>query len=286
MWSLASTLLFIMITFAFPRSRASLLQNQYNVLRHSYGKSYTSGISSAATKRLILEQSRKDDENDPSHSDDNLPLHMSHVLTEESDLNWDNRIQLQSRFSLAEKGWCVNVEWRQTPYGVGLFALQEISASTILRKGIFGRNLFQFRSTTDIEEFCRKGKNEDEYDAQLRYVSDYLWGFRSYGMDERGYLMHQGENNHQDDQPHDVMAMWVPGNGLNHSPNPSMVYRTSEGGIDLVALTDIVKDEEILDDYRRHGIAPEWLKTFGAERSLTLNFVGCNDFVIPDASSS
>ena len=51
-------------------------------------------------------------------------------------------------------------------------------------------------------------------------------------------------------------------------------------GIDLVALTDIRSGDELLDDYRRHGAPPAWALTFAEKFGISMNFAGCNDFVV------
>ena len=104
-------------------------------------------------------------------------------------VDWDDRIALQKLWSNREKGWKVDVEWKMTPVGVGLFAAQDIAAGTILRTGIFGCNLKQLSSIDDIENFCQNG-SDDEYDARLRYVADYLWGYcDAHHQDERNQLL-------------------------------------------------------------------------------------------------
>lgn len=102
-------------------------------------------------------------------------------------MDWDDRIALQKSWSNSEKGWKVDVEWKMTPFGVGLFAAQDIVAGTILRTGVIGCNLKELSSIADIEAFCQSGR-EDEYDARLRYVADYLWGFTVRGTDKEGYV--------------------------------------------------------------------------------------------------
>ena len=56
------------------------------------------------------------------------------------------------------------------------------------------------------------------------------------------------------------------GNGLNHRLEPNTVYRAAGGGteegINLVALTNIKSGEQLFDDYRRHGSAPQWALDF------------------------
>mmetsp|Transcript_22054 Transcript_22054/g.32586 ORF Transcript_22054/g.32586 Transcript_22054/m.32586 type:complete len:244 (-) Transcript_22054:98-829(-) len=206
------------------------------------------------------------------------------VLKENSRLEWDNRLALQEKWTNEEKGWKCAVEWRNTQYGVGLFSVQNIDAGTVIRVGKNGSNLLQFESIDDIERFI-KGYSNDSLDgsdeeslARLRYVADYLWGFNPHA-DERGYYDVESEENIDR-----FFGMWIPGNGLNHSTSPNTVYRAAaEGGvnegIDLVALCDISKGEELYDDYVRHGKAPLWLKEFANKYNTGLNFGDCNDFV-------
>jgi len=198
-------------------------------------------------------------------------------------VNWDDRISLQAMWAAQEKGWqtdSCSVDWRDTPFGVGLFANEDITAGTVLRIGKNGRNLKQFTCTQDIEDFCKNGSaTEDDYRSRLDYVKDYLWGYSTVA-DDRGYEI-PGQSFAKDR----FFGMWVPGNGLNHSDTPNTVYRTLPGGTDegivLMALQNIVKDEELFDDYRRHGSAPAWLMEFAKEKQVTLNFAECNDFVTP-----
>jgi hypothetical protein len=223
---------------------------------------------------------------------------------------WDDRIGLQHRWTLPQKGWRVDVEWKPTPYtGAGLFAAQDISRHQILRRGILGRNLIQFTSLQEIEDFCNTNDNnnnnnnnnnntlQDEEQEQegshhhhhhqsscLLYVKDYLWAFNPHA-DERGYdiINKSGiaapDDDDDDDDSSRFFGMWVPGNGLNHSREPNTVYKKTDQGIDLVALRDIADGEEMLDDYRRHGTAPRWLLEFADKYQVTLNFAECNDFV-------
>ena len=198
-------------------------------------------------------------------------------------VDWSNRLSLQAKWSNEQKGWQVGVEWKKTPYGVGLFATEDIAKGTILRIGKIGFNLVQFQSTDDIESFCKNGTGEEEYKARLHYVSDYLWGFSYKNTDERGYTLQPLEDNESLNDR--FFGMWIPGNGLNHSPIPNTVYQTRQGGtaegIALVALCDINSGQELFDDYRRHGRAPHWLLEFSKAKQVSLNFVDCNNFVQP-----
>lgn len=203
-------------------------------------------------------------------------------------IDWDDRIGLQGQWSNEAKGWKVNVEWKETHFGAGLFALEAIPAGTVLRNGQNGRNLIQFRSVSDIEDFCQSDDRDgDSVDrSRLLYVKDYLWGFNT-NADERGYELAVDSNDEEKirtKQANDrFFGMWIPGNGLNHHLEPNTVYRQAEGGtkvgINLVALRAIAPGEELFDDYRRHGTAPQWLSAFAEKYGVSLNFADCNDFV-------
>lgn len=201
----------------------------------------------------------------------NVRSHQHMVNTLQTTLDWSDRIGLQSRLSLDEKGWHVGVDWRPTPYGAGVFATQDIAKGSVLRTGVIGVNLKEFCSLRDIDDFCHQGKTPEEISARREYVKDYLWGFNK-NADERGYDQDAVE-------PERFFGMWIPGNGLNHSVEPNTVYRATPDGINLVALCDISKDDELVDDYRRHGLSPNWLKEFALIHNVTLNFGDCNDFV-------
>jgi hypothetical protein len=187
--------------------------------------------------------------------------------------DWNDRIALQSRWSLMRKGWKVAVDWKETEYGIGVFAGEAIAAGTLLRLGKNGRNLLQFKCREDIEAFCGDGS---DYQQRLSYVKDYLWGYCT-NTDEQGYKVPDSTDADR------FFGMWLPGNGLNHNFSPNTVYRTLQGGTDdgimLVALTDIKAGQELYDDYRRHGDAPAWLLEFAKDKHVTLNFPDCNDFV-------
>jgi hypothetical protein len=50
-------------------------------------------------------------------------------------------------------------------------------------------------------------------------------------------------------------------------------------GINIVSIEDIYAGDELFDDYRRHGVAPRWLRNFSIKHKIHLNFADCNDFV-------
>lgn len=197
---------------------------------------------------------------------------------ESSNFAWSDRIGSQNRLSLEEKGWHVDVEWKSTPYGAGLFSKQDIPKGTVLRTGIFNVNLIQFASAEEIDQFCKL--DIDKEIDRRNYVKDYLWGFTSSRYtDGSGYPLDPEADVIDLTGTRRIYAMWIPGNGLNHHENPNTIYVESQQGIDLVALSDISSGDEMYDDYRRHGLAPDWLKEFSRMHNVTLNFAGCNDFV-------
>ena len=108
--------------------------------------------------------------------------HLANALdTPPGQVDWNDRVGMQAAWSHRDKGWHVEVEWRPTAWGAGLFAAQDIARGTRLRTGRHGANLVQFRSVDDIEAFCRGRRGgavaatEEEFDAKLHYVKDYMW---------------------------------------------------------------------------------------------------------------
>jgi len=193
----------------------------------------------------------------------------SHQLR--STVDWNDRIGLQSLWSAKEKGWVVDVEWKPTLYGTGVFAKHDIDASSVLRHGRCGSNLLRFQNVEEMEGFCKDtdGMLKPEL---VKYVSDYLYGFKP--NRKSGAITTDFDS---------WYGIWVPGNGLNHSEQPNTIYQVSSDGldvgIDLCALTNVKKGDELHDDYRRHGNAPPWAKDFASKLGVSLNFTGCNDFV-------
>lgn len=219
------------------------------------------------------------------------PSSINTVPTLNSIQNWGDRFQMQRSWNLSEKGWQVEVEWKNTEFGLGVFAKQDIAKGTVLRYGRWDKNLIQFKSGGDLTAFCKmqgpfskEGATEAEARGRVGYVSDYLYGFDPNdevgGADSRP----SDETGHHDDTSSMYYGMWVPGNGLNHSEQPNILYICAEGGaevgIDLTAYTDIKAGEQLMDDYRRFkkpaAWAISWAKELGAE---SMNFEGHNDFV-------
>jgi SET domain-containing protein len=179
-------------------------------------------------------------------------------------------LELQKKFTLAEKGWRVPVEWKPSDSGgIGVFAKESIPENTVLRIGIKSYNLMKVETIQDIERFCSL-TDSSLYHQRLRYVADYLWGF---------YYSPRQNDKYRASDDERFFGFWIPGNGLNHNETPNTEYRATIAGINLVALENIEAGQELFDDYRRHGTAPRWLKEFATDKNLHLNFADCNDFV-------
>lgn len=254
-------------------------------------KSTKTGLRIVTRRQMTIQEHGSISQSNNSHEKKIIRV-LESIQQGKKIIDWNDRMNLQSQWTMAEKGWNVQVEWKATEYGVGLFAGEDIPAETIMRRGIFGYNLFEVQNVNDIERFCGAGdetsssSNHDEYKARLRYVSDYLWGFDP-NADQRGYPINSSST-----MENWFFGFWIPGNALNHNNDPTMVYRSwtttfedvkqkNAAGINVVALRDITKGEQIFDDYRRHGVAPQWLREFALSKSnMTLNFAECNDFVV------
>ena len=242
---------------------------------------HTSNDHFQYTRRLLMSTgtAEEEDQEDTDEHNNSFPLDIlsSSSSSEKFIIDWDDRIKLQNQYALQEKGWQVDVEWKQTPYGIGLFASQPIRKGQILRKGVLGNNLQQFQTLHEIETFVTsKASTDEDKDACLRYIKDYLWGFYYLNTDPRGYPF----DPEKDDR---FFGMWIPGNGLNHNDEPNTVYQKTTDGINLVALENIQIGEEMFDDYKRHGqYPPSWLLDFASKypnQVDTLNFANCNEFV-------
>ena len=46
---------------------------------------------------------------------------------------WKDRFVMQNTFTWEEKGWKTAVEWKQTEYGIGVFAIEEIKKDRLVR---------------------------------------------------------------------------------------------------------------------------------------------------------
>uniref|UniRef100_A0A7S3L5E7 SET domain-containing protein n=1 Tax=Amphora coffeiformis TaxID=265554 RepID=A0A7S3L5E7_9STRA len=207
-----------------------------------------------------------------------LPLNVVENLDSIED--WDDRRALQNRWTLAEKGWLIAVEWKETAsYGLGAFAAQDIVAGTPLRHGRVGRNLVPIRNAADLRNFLGDAENKDVYQARVRYLSDYLFGSQLY--DGQGRRIPGTEGN--DDRLHCVL---IPGFGTNHSATPNIgLVPAAEGGLEtgvtMIAYRDIAKGEELCNDYGLCGDAPAFVLEFAEAQAIPMSFVfrGCNDYV-------
>ena len=199
--------------------------------------------------------------------DDDFPIDVLSQLRQ-SDIDWDNREALQSRWTPHEKGWRIQVEWKRTPFGLGAFAAQDVTQGTILRVGKSRRNLIIFSSKQDIVAFLGD-PDHPQYHPKVRYLSDYLFG-----------------NFHPETQEF-TYGILVPGFGTNHSDTPNVQTSHIDGDgsnddqvISMVAVRDIRQGEELRNSYHACGPAPDFVKEFSEQHQVSLVFPGCNDFVV------
>ena len=145
------------------------------------------------------------------------------------DIDWNDRIGLQATWTNEKKGWNVDVEWRQTKFGAGLFALEDIPKDSILRVGKNGRNLKEFQSLADIESYIQTVAKDETAtatsgvvttgrpicnEARLYYVADYLWGFDPVVDEQRENAYERSTSNDKSSgagSPPRFFGMWVPG---------------------------------------------------------------------------
>eukprot|EP00462_Mataza_sp_D1_P023531 CAMPEP_0175143718 /NCGR_PEP_ID=MMETSP0087-20121206/13642_1 /TAXON_ID=136419 /ORGANISM="Unknown Unknown, Strain D1" /LENGTH=206 /DNA_ID=CAMNT_0016427927 /DNA_START=56 /DNA_END=676 /DNA_ORIENTATION=+ len=202
--------------------------------------------------------------------------------------DWDNRVTLQAKWTAPEKGWKIGVEWKETQWGTGVFATEDVTKGSILRTGKTGINLLQFGSLEDVLSFVTENHDNDLGESlsmpRVNYVSDYLYAFDPNAeLSDKGTEHYNYRALHAPDQLSRFFGIWVPGNGLNHSPQPNVVYLTAPGGTDkginLHALKNIRAGEELFDNYNRFGAPPPWAEQFSKKFGVTLNFAGYNNFV-------
>ena len=60
------------------------------------------------------------------------------ILDSLTSISWDDRKALQNAWTLQEKGWLFDIEWKETKFGLGAFASQHVSKSDPIRVGEFG----------------------------------------------------------------------------------------------------------------------------------------------------
>ena len=197
---------------------------------------------------------------------------------------------------------------------IGVYATRDIPKNQVLRTGIVGVNLLPLMDVQSVETFCGPDASNTttEFPQRVHYLKDYLWGCYLGEVDDCGYplvLTHTNTTTNTNTNDNDLYyyAMWIPGNGLNHhahlvntvyrpvwttttkasrkdededeDEDPTTQHNKSLYGIDLVSISDIHAGDELFDDYRRHGPAPEWLRDWALRYNVSLNFQGCNDFV-------
>merc|ERR1712142_8244 len=168
---------------------------------------------------------------------------------------WSNSVEMQKEDS--EKGWKVKVFWemeyeKEDCLGLGLFADEPITKGTILRRGVFGKNLLVFDSEKNLPM--------TEVEATVEYLRNYA------------VLCPCGGEH---------MIIWLPGCGCNHSTTPNLRPFATADGIDIIATADILKGQSLRADYRLFGKAPKWFLEILAEKTGNTEcvFPGQNDYV-------
>jgi hypothetical protein len=196
------------------------------------------------------------------------------LITKSDVVDWDDRIGLQSLFAGQKHlvGWEVEVEWRETKHGIGLFATEPIAPNTILRRGIINRNLYRFCSVRDVESFCQGERYHSKHlcdKVDVQFTSQQMLRYEpesgqeaidtsksvplslnvSVGADFRKRIRYVKDylwglylatddkgyptgSVNEDDNCERFFGMWIPGNGLNHDPHPNTVYRWYETAFD------------------------------------------------------
>eukprot|EP00494_Astrolonche_serrata_P011385 UN11468 len=84
---------------------------------------------------------------------------------------WSNRLNMQSMYSLEERGWQISVYWKQSEIpnaGIALFANQDVPKGTIMRKFIVDQRMLIFEDENDLPFL-----NE----LTLQYLADYTFRF-------------------------------------------------------------------------------------------------------------
>ena len=179
-------------------------------------------------------------------------------------ISWSSTEEMHKIFTREEAGWNVNVvfhkEYRgDTCIGIGCVADQDIAAGELIRKGIFGKNLFMFNKDINLP-------NPKLIDT-INYLKNYA--FRC--------PCHQFSPTSVGDD----LAVFVPGNSHNHSDDPNVIEKCHENGVDVYASKNILKGESVRVNYSTYGNSPKWfteyLKDCLGESDCV--FYGSNDYV-------
>lgn len=163
--------------------------------------------------------------------------------------------------SLQEKGWQVKVCWKDEfignhCIGIGTFAEEDISEGTVLRIGIFGSNMVIYNSEKNAPNVAVHGTME----YLLNYSGACPCNVAAGGED---------------------LIFFLPGCGVNHSPNANCKLVCTVNGVCLVATRDIKNGTVLGFDYNSFGTAPEWYKKMLRDNlgTDTCVFPGLNDYV-------
>lgn len=174
--------------------------------------------------------------------------------------SWSDTEKCQQLYTPAQKGWQVKVYWDETtvaPAGTGVFADQDIPKHTVLRKGIRGKNIYEFNSRETAPVITEVTK---------KFIGHYILRPTKDGCPV----------DHDDN-----IFFWLPGCAFNHSLDRNNVInvRTNEG-VNFIATRDIKKGDEILADYNSYGKPPKWFSDMWSDYApLECAFPGMNSFV-------
>ena len=161
---------------------------------------------------------------------------------------------------------------QESDFGIGAFIQESVSTGTILRKGCKNTNLIIAKSKHDFPKLT---------EASLYYIQNYCSTVKL-ELVENENIEQTGKNEqHENSVENKEMFFWVPGNSTNHSEHSSnVVALESVDGYDMVASRDILKGEELTEDYNHFGKPPRWYEEFLEEVGIEeFIFKGHNDYV-------
>ena len=166
--------------------------------------------------------------------------------------SWTSGLKMQSLYTLEEKGYKKKVTWKQSSISedmIGIFADEPIYKGEVWRHYYHMENIIVFKDTSDLPPLTP---------STVEYLEKYVF------------------------QAHNVCAVLIPGDSINHSADPNtMSVLISDTEMLGVAIRDIAEGEELVIDYNDFGKPPSWFVDFLQEHNEinVLNFKGYNDFV-------
>lgn len=185
---------------------------------------------------------------------------------------WADILNMQASLPNSEKGWQIEVFFKKSEYGIGVFSTNAHKKGTRVRSGQVNKYTLELkpphvpemteRTVIHLMNYaCNIKKNNDKYDKDLAII-------------------------------------YIPGNCMNHSAdNSNIEMRMVEKevgdvalgeddeapykGYDLFLSRDIESGEELTKHYNDFGPAPEWLVKMCEDNGKEVNLVfpGSNDYV-------